>query len=473
MDDDLDAPLRRPTYNELLEENARLKKRVAELERQVERLTGQIAQLLRLVEKLRGEGKRQAAPFRKQDQPGADPKKPGRKSGKRHGPHAHRSLPPRIDEVYQAPLPAKCPHCHARRLKQTGVARQFQTEIPRQVIYRRFDVAHGLCQSCGRAVVGRHALMTSTASGAAASQLGPNVHALLTVMNKECGLSHGKCVKLLATAFEGLKISRGASARSMARTARRCEPAYAEIRRDVRASRQVVPDETGWRVAGRNAWLHDFVGQRSTCYVIDPTRSGQPAERLLGRDWAGTLIHDGWSVYDRFTAAAHQQCLAHLARRCRNLLATTRGPAARLPQGVLNLIEQAYAARRLWRGHRVNGDDLAEAGLGLSCQLDDLAAGKFRSAANQRLAAHLRAHSLSWFWFLIDPTSDSTNYRAEQALRPAVVNRKVWGGNRTWGGAQAQAILTSVLRTCAQRLHPAFNFLVNVLCLPRPAPLPA
>ncbi|MFZ0713866.1 IS66 family transposase, partial [Mycobacterium sp.] len=461
MDDDLDAPLRRPTYNELLEENARLKKRVVELERQVERLTGQVAELLRLIEKLRGEGKRQAAPFRKQDQPGAEPKKPGRKSGRRHGPHAHRSVPPRIDEVYQAPLPAKCPHCHARRLKKTGVVRQFQTEIPRRVIYRRFDVERGLCQNCGQAVVGRHALMTSTATGAAASQFGPNVHALLTVMNKECGLSHGKCVKLLATTFEGMKISRGASARSTARTARRCEPAYAEVRRDVRSSRQVVPDETGWRVGGRNAWLHDFVSQHATCYVIDPTRSGQPAERLLGRDWAGTLVHDGWSVYDRFTAAAHQQCLAHLVRRCRGLLETARGAAAGLPQGVLALVEEAYALRRLWRGHRLDRDRLAEAGLVLSRELDDLASGRFHSLANRRLAAHLRAHALAWFWFLIDPTIDSTNYRAEQALRPAVVNRKVWGGNRTWAGAQAQAILMSVLRTCAQRLAPGFDFLVN------------
>ena len=55
--------------------------RIAQLERQVE-------DLLRLIEKLRGEGKRQAAPFRKQDQPMAEPKKPGRKSGTRHGPHA-------------------------------------------------------------------------------------------------------------------------------------------------------------------------------------------------------------------------------------------------------------------------------------------------------------------------------------------------------------------------------------------------
>jgi transposase len=466
MDDDHDAPLRRPTYDELLEENARLKSRVAQLERRVD-------DLLRLVEKLRGEGKRQAAPFRKQDLPAAEPKTPGRKSGQKHGPHAHRSVPPRIDETYRVPLPKTCPHCGERSLKKTEVVPQYQTEIPRRVIYRRFDLQHGLCRKCGRAVVGRHPLLTSTASGAAASQFGPNVHALLAVMNKECGLSHGKCVKLLATAFEGLQVSRATSARSMARTARRCEPAYDEIRRDVRSSPRVTPDETGWRVGGRNAWLHDFVGPRSTCYVIDPTRSGRPAEQLLGVDWAGTLIHDGWSVYDRFTAAAHQQCLAHLGRRCQNILDTARGMAARLPRGVLDLIEQAYAMRRLWRGHRLDRDRLADAGLTLSCRLEDLASGVFRSAANRRLAKHLRAHAMAWFWFLIDPSIDATNYRAEQALRPAVVNRKVWGGNRTWAGAHAQAVLMSVLRTCAQRLHPAFDFLVTALCSPQPLPLPA
>jgi hypothetical protein len=31
---------------------------------------------------------------------------------------------------------------------------------------------------------------------------------------------------------------------------------------------------------------------------------------------------------------------------------------------------------------------------------------------------------------------DGTNYHAEQAIRPAVVNRKVWGGNRTLAGSR-------------------------------------
>jgi transposase len=449
----------RPTYEELAAENRRLK--------------AQIQELMLLVEKLRRETKRQAAPFRKQDEPAAEPKQPGRKSGRRHGPHAHRVLPPRIDETYDVPLPKKCPHCGDSHLSETHVAVQYQAEIPRTVIYRQFDVHVGVCDQCGQAVQGRHALQTSTAHGAAASQLGPHVHAVLAILNKQLGLSHGKCVKLLGTLFEGLKIARGTSARSIARTAQRCAPAYENLRQDIRGSPQIVPDETGWRVAGRTAWLHAFVGRRETCYVIDPTRSHTPAEQLLGLDWSGTLVHDGWRVYDRFTRAAHQQCLAHLQRRCEELLETAVRGAVRLPRAVLRLIDRAYALRRAWRGHRLDGDTMAERGLGLACELERLAAGRFTHEPNRRLARHLLGHTMHWFWFLIDPTIDATNYRGEQAIRPAVVNRKVWGGNRTWQGARWQSILTSVIRTCEQRALHSFDFLIDAVCCPTRQLLPA
>ena len=152
---DFDGP-GRPTYQELQVQNRRLKQRLqAALER--------IEKLHRLVEKLRGEGKRQAAPFRKQDQPSAEPKQPGRKSGRRHGPHAHRRVPPRIDENYDVPLPTICPHCGGTHLSPTHIAWQYQTEIPRRVIHRRFKVHVGRCHNCHRTVEGRHALQTSTA----------------------------------------------------------------------------------------------------------------------------------------------------------------------------------------------------------------------------------------------------------------------------------------------------------------------
>jgi transposase len=69
---------------------------------------------------------------------------------------------------------------------------------------------------------------------------------------------------------------------------------------------------------------------------------------------------------------------------------------------------------------------------------------------------------------LIDPAIQATNHWAEQAMRPAVVNRKVWGDNRTWAGAQVQSILMSVIRTCGQRAVEPFAFLLEVLCRPQP-----
>jgi transposase len=447
------------TYDELLEENRQLR-------HEVEVLRERVAKLTEMAEQLRRQGKRQAAPFRKRDEPTERPKKPGRKSGRRHGTHAHRRVPPRIDETYDVPLPVHCSHCGGCRVRETHVAVQYQAEIPRQVIYRQFDVHVGACHDCGHTVQGRHALQTSTARGAAASQLGPNVHAVLAILNKQLGLSHGKSVKLLQILFEGLSVARATSVRSIERTGRRSQGAYEQLRQDIRGSPQVVPDETGWRVGGRNAWLHAFVGQRATCYVIDPTRSSIPAEQLLGSDWSGTLVHDGWSVYDRFTHAAHQQCLQHLQRRCQELLTTAERGAVRFPRAVLTLIDQAYALRRAWRGHRLSGDTLAEQGLALSGELQRLTSGHFTHEPNRCLAAHLSKHALHWFWFLLDPTIDATNYRGEQAIRPAVVNRKVWGGNRTWLGAKWQSILTSVIRTCEQRSQEAMAFLVRVLCQP-------
>lgn len=69
------------------------------------------------------------------------------------------------------------------------------------------------------------------------------------------------------------------------------------------------------------------------------------------------------------------------------------------------------------------------------------------------------------------PGSGSHHWRAEQALRPAVVAHKVWGGNRTERGAQTQQILVSLLATCRQRNHPVQAVLIRLLCSPQPLSL--
>lgn len=444
-----------PTYQELLRENQYLRNRIGELEAQVQRLT-------QLLEQAGRTAKRQAAPFSK-GAPRQDPKPPGRKPGPDYGQPAFRAVPPprKIDEVHEAQLPVRCSTCGGVVL-QTHVARQYQVEIPRKPVYRQFNVHVGACTCCGRRVQGRHPLQTSDALGAAASQLGPDLTATIVQLNKDAGLSHGKIQRFLKTLFS-IELSRGGSVQAMLRAARRCGPVYQAIVKAMPQQKAITPDETGWRIGGSLAWLHVFVARRLTCYAIDRHRGVEVAARILGFQYAGGLTHDGWGPYDQFWHALHQTCLAHLLGRCVEMMAAATRGAVRFPRQVKVLLGDALELRDRHLAGEVSLHGLAVARGRLEKRMDKLLEWTRADEANERLAKHLFTHRQQLFTFLRHPGLDATNWRAEQAIRPAVVNRKVWGGNRTHIGAAAQSILMSALRTCVQQHRDALTFVSRIL----------
>jgi transposase len=430
------------------------------LEREVAELRAQVQHLTRLLDEQRRAGKRQAAPFAKR-LPKPEPKKPGRKPGKDYGTKAHRQPPEHIDETYEAPLPDACPDCGGP-VEETHIDHQYQVEIPRRPIHRQFNIHIGHCQQCHGRVQGRHALQTSDALGAAAAQLGPDAQAAAVELNKQGGMAHGKISRVFWSLF-GIRLSRGGSTHVVLRAARRSEPVYAAICETVKQAPWVVPDETGWHVGGANAWLHALVGPDATAYAIDPTRSGDVAQRLLGQDYAGVMIHDGWSPYDNFHNARHQQCLGHLLRRCRELLEIAGRGAVHFPRRVSTLLQGALDLRERHAAGQLSTHGLAVCRGRLLNQLADVVYPPKTHPANERLAQHLWNHLDDLLTFLQFPGLDATNWRAELAIRFGVILRKVWGGNRTWVGARAQAVLMSVWRTCWQRGHNALDFLSQLL----------
>jgi transposase len=430
-----------------------------QLQRETERLRHQIDQLKRQLDDARQAGFRQAAPFAKPLK--KNPNRPGRKAGRAYGPKGHRRSPARVDERYEVPLPPHCPGC-AGDVVPTRVATQYQEELPvTRVVVRQFDIHVGRCARCGRRVQGRHPLQTSDALGAAAAQLGAQVIALVVVLNKQLGLSFGKIVTLLQQLY-GVTVTRSGLVHAVHRAARQARPTYDTLCARVRGSPMVSPDETGWKVAGLLQWLWGFATPDTTVYRIQPGRGFDEAATVLGPDFAGVLVRDGWAPYRQFAGAAHQTCLAHLLRRCR--LLRTDHPRATFVADVQVVLHQALALRDRYRAGAVSLHGVAVARGHLINRLSDRLAQPSTVPDVERFGRHLTREFPAIWSFLFDLSIDATNWRAEQALRPAVVTRKVCGGNRSWHGANSQQILASVIRTTTQRQmnpHPVLASLMH------------
>jgi transposase len=443
-----------PSYDQLIVENQQLREQVTRLEQMVR-------ELQRRLEESERSAKRQAAPFSK-GEPKKNPKKPGRKKGDQHGQHAHREPPPpaQVDEKLDAPLPEQCPDCGGK-VVEDRLDQQFQTEIPRKPIVREFTIHCGHCESCGKHLRGRHPLQTSDATGAAQSQLGGDAQAAIVYLNKRGGMSHGKIADTFDKFF-GITLTRGASAQVVMRAGKILQPVYEEIKEHIQSSDHLTPDETGWRIGGHPAWLHGWVGDDgATLYAIDPQRSADVLEKIIGIDWSGSMTHDGFSSYERFEDAVHQQCVDHALRRARGLLEKQSGAAKIFPQQVIDLLTDALRRRDRLNEEDADLDRRGGAYEDYVQRLRDLTERTRANEANARFAKHLYNHAASWFLFLLDPKIPATNHRAEQALKTPIVNRKVWGGNRTDAGGEAQAHTSSVLQTCQNKTIDVFQFIGN------------
>ena len=442
----------RREQEQLHEERQGLRQEQERLRRENERLKRQLAEAQRA-------NKRQAAPFSRGPRK-SDPQRPGRKPGAAYGRRYRKAIPEKVDEVISVPLPAHCDCGGALEVEK--VESQYQHEVVRKTIWRRFDILIGRCRICHQRVQGRDPRQTSDALGAAAVQLGPEALALAVKMNKGLGMPHGDVAAVLRDNF-GLPVHRSTICRAGERVARRGEPSWHALRDAARRSLVNAIDETGWNVEAQLRWLWVVVSEQVTFCDILPGRSFEDAASLLGSDYDGWLTHDGWAVYYKFLRAGHQSCISHLLRRCRDMAEVSTAAAARFPLAVKAILEKALDLRDRYQKQKISPHGLLTATGRVEAKLDRLLARAYRDSANRRLAKHLGRERPYLFTFLYCPGLDATNNAAERALRPLVVARKNWGGNRTEKGARAQAVLSSILASARQQRKNALDVLIELL----------
>ena len=389
-------------------ENERLRKENEALRQERERLHRELDKLKRRLEEAQRANKRQAAPFSR-GQRNIHPQRPGRKRGAAYGERHNKAIPEHVDEVIAVPLPAHC-DCGGT-LEVEKIESQYQHEVVRRTLWRRFDIAIGHCRKCHQRVQGRDPRQTSDALGAAAVQLGPEALALAVQMNKGLGMPHADVAAMLQDNF-GLQVHRSTICRAVERVARRGEATWHGLGDAARRSLVNAIDETGWNVEAQLRWLWVVVSEQVTFCDILPGRGFEQAAALLGADYDGWLTHDGWAVYYKFLRAGHQSCISHLVRRCRDMTAVCSPAAARFPLQVKAILEKGLGLRNRYQKQEISCHGLWTATGRLEAELDRLLARTFQDSANRRLAKHLRRERPYLFTFLYCPGLDATNNAA-------------------------------------------------------------
>jgi transposase len=266
---------------------------------------------------------------------------------------------------------------------------------------------------------------------------GPRVHAVAAYLKTFQALSDERLQGAFADLF-GLRLSQG----GLMNMLRRAQGAFAAARdKAVAALRRatvVASDETGVRVEASNAYHWVFRCSEAVVHRAAPTRGAIVVRTLMGGHRPAVWCSDRYAAQQGH-AAAHQTCLAHLARDVAS--------ADEASEDVVATFAASTLARKRRALERSLDDILAAP---TSCDLARDIQRKFRRARDQLLTF------TRWPGMV-----EATNNACERALRPAVIQRKVTNGYRAMWAAEGEADIRTVVDTA--RLGPGTNAFKTIL----------
>jgi hypothetical protein len=405
-------------------ENAELRRRLAELEHQLQAF-------LQRRKRPKGSGNlRQGTP--------ADRR---RKAHRKHPGTFRPEPPPETTFIEHDVHPQQCTHCGSDNLEPT---REFEdhvvADIPEPKLeWHRYRRHIYRCRACQHTCQGRGDLELPGA------HVGPRARLLTCYGRAHLGISLGKTRDLLHDFF-GLTVSRAGLLGHLRWGGALFEPVVEELLQRLRNSPVVQGDETGWRINGQTAWAWCFRDPSLALFLIDRHRSHDVIVRVLGPSFAGTLVSDFYAAYNGLDCPK-QRCLVHLLRELAKLREELPGPSVRtFVQPLITLFQDAVQLGKD-RGH-LSRQAFARAHQRILDRFDDIVLNsRSRHPDCLRIARRLFKHCDELFTFLDDPQVPADNNGSERDIRSLAAARNDGGTHRADWSATAFARIKSVIVT--------------------------
>jgi transposase len=351
---------------------------------------------------------------------------------------------------------------------ETGMERRQVTEIPPvKAVVTEHQLVELECGGCGARTKGR-----APAGVSAPVQYGPRFAAMGVYLWHGQFLSRDRACRALADLF-GCAPSPGALASMAGKAARLTAPALKAIVGALVRAEVAHFDETGFRTAGRLAWVHSASSGKYVLVTVHAKRGkeGMKAAGVLP-SFTGIACHDAWKPYDSFTdVAGHALCGAHLLRELAAVTETGTDQdkvwAEQAIDALLALKEAAAAARTAGRD-AIDPEVLSEQG---RYYRDAAATGIVLNAARKSklqqkrnaLATRMRDREADYLRFAADLRVPFDNNEAERTIRMSKLRIKVSGCMRSMTGAETFCAIRSYLATAARHGISSLDALTRAL----------
>lgn len=223
-------------------------------------------------------------------------------------------------------------------------------------------------------------------------------------------------------------------------------------------------DETPWSVKGLKEWLWVIAHPQFCLFHAADTRSRAELEAQLGTEYSGVLSSDDYSVYNGYSVAAQQKCLAHLRRHFLKLIKLPGKHNQAIGEVFVSLIDEAFKNYRHWQetGNEASYNDWANQ-FKQRVQLTINHWIALAGATAGKLLRSLLDKAAQWWYFLNHPEVPPDNNLAERSLRLAVTKRKVSGGSRSMDRFKHTANLLTVVQTCRRQRWSVIDFFAQAL----------
>jgi len=307
------------------------------------------------------------------------------------------------------------------------------------ICYRRH---YAYCKRCKKIIYAR------VAEDIPKGYIGSTARAVAQYLRYQAKLPFEKISKIFKDLF-GMQITPQALVGFEKKTAEAGKPLYEILEEKVRWSKSINVDETGWKVASDNAWLWCFVNNQIVLYKIDKSRSAAVVNAVLGENYPGVLGSDCYCGYNPVKAKAKQKCITHYEKCAKDIekFYPYDGEAIAFTSKLKNIFKRARLVKKDWKEGKISDNEARQKAEEFEYELDELTRNRLQNKEAEKLRSRLIRHRNENFTFLRYQDVDPDNNKAERALRPSVVMRKITYGNNSQTGADNHQIIMSIVET--------------------------